>query len=84
MYKIVFRPQAEKELKKLPVSFQLQIVNKLKYFLSFSDPLHFASSLKDHDLGGYRFRIGNYRVIFDMEGETLIILSVGHRREIYK
>lgn len=84
MYRIVFKPQAEKELKKFPVNVQLQIIHKLKYFLSFSDPLHFASSLKDHDLGDYRFRVGDYRVIFDMEGETLVILSVGHRREIYK
>lgn len=84
MYKIVFRPQAEKELKKFPASLQLQIIRKLKYFLSSADPLHFASSLKDHDLGSYRFRIGDYRVIFDLEEETLVILSVGHRREIYK
>jgi mRNA interferase RelE/StbE len=36
------------------------------------------------DLGSYRFRIGDYRVIFDVEGANLIVLRVGHRREIYR
>lgn len=35
-------------------------------------------------LGSYRFRIGDYRVVFDLEGDQIVILRVGHRREIYK
>jgi mRNA interferase RelE/StbE len=37
-----------------------------------------------HFLGEYRFRIGDYRVIFDIEGNEIVVLRVGHRREIYK
>jgi len=82
MYQLIFRPQAEKDLKKLPANIQLQIIRKLKYFLSAADPLDFASRLKDTDLGSYRFRIGDYRVIFDVEKDTIIILTLGHRKEI--
>lgn len=37
-------------------------------------------------LGGYRFRIGDYRVIFDLEGEDedIVVLRVGHRSLIYR
>ncbi|MDH4220892.1 MAG: type II toxin-antitoxin system RelE/ParE family toxin [Candidatus Aminicenantes bacterium] len=35
-------------------------------------------------MGGYRFRIGDYRVIFDIEGNEIGVLRVGHRREIYR
>jgi mRNA interferase RelE/StbE len=35
-------------------------------------------------LGGYRFRVGDYRVIFDMEGEEIVVLRVGHRSHIYR
>jgi len=75
---------SKKELKKLPSNVQLQIIIKLKYFLSATNPLDFASHLKDTDLGNYRFRIGDYRVIFDVEDEKIIILTVGHRRDVYK
>ncbi|MBC8526038.1 MAG: type II toxin-antitoxin system RelE/ParE family toxin [Candidatus Cloacimonetes bacterium] len=35
-------------------------------------------------LGSYRFRIGNYRVIFDIDEDKLVILRVGHRKNIYR
>lgn len=63
MYKLIFRSQAERELKKLPRNIQIQILKKLKYFLSTPNPLGFASYLKDSTLGTCRFRIGDYRVI---------------------
>lgn len=84
MYKLIFRPRAEKDLKKLPANVQLQIIQKLKYFLSAPNPLNFASYLKDTDLGTYRFRVGNYRVIFDIEDNTIKILTLGNRKDIYK
>jgi mRNA interferase RelE/StbE len=46
--------------------------------------LRFAEKLSDQILGGYRFRIGDYRVIFDIQEDEIIILRVGHRSEIYK
>lgn len=32
---------------------------------------------------GARLRIGEWRVIFYREGKTIVVVSVGHRREIY-
>jgi mRNA interferase RelE/StbE len=40
--------------------------------------------LTDPEIGTYRFRIGDYRVIFDLEGNDVIVLRVGHRKEIYR
>jgi mRNA interferase RelE/StbE len=48
------------------------------------DPLRHAEKLSHSDLGSYRFRVGDYRVVFDLEGEEIVVLRVGHRREIYK
>ena len=84
MYRYIFSKTAEKDLKKLSRPVQIQIINKLKYFIKSANPLAFASYLKDSQLGTYRFRIGDYRVIFDIEDENIIILTLGHRREIYK
>jgi mRNA interferase RelE/StbE len=48
------------------------------------DPFKHAERMTDARLGTYRFRIGGYRVIFDVEGEDIVVPRVGHRRELYK
>lgn len=84
MYSYEFKPQAIRDLKKLTKDIQIRIINKLDYFVSAENPLVFADHLVNYELGSYRFRIGDYRVIFDVEDERLIILTLGHRREIYR
>lgn len=84
MFIYVFKPQAIKDLKKLPQDIQARIVKKLDFFVFSSNPLVFTERLINFEIGQYRFRVGDYRVIFDVEDTTLIILTLGHRREIYK
>ena len=48
------------------------------------DPLKYSVKIPDPKPGSYRFRIGEYRVIFDFEGEDIVVLRVGHRRDIYR
>ena len=50
--------------------------------LRYKHELHkYSETLRDSKLGNYRFRIGDYRVIFDIEGSDIVILRVGHRRD---
>ena len=81
-HKIVFTNKAVKDLKSIPNSEQRRIGTKLKEF--GSDPIHHARKLKNSEIGEYRFRVGNYRIIFDLDGDTIVILRVGHRSDIYK
>lgn len=84
MYRYYFTPQALKQIKKLPKNIQKRIIIKLDFFCR-ENPLTFADYLIDSSLGGYRFRIGDYRVIFDKDkGDGILVLRIGHRREIYK
>jgi len=84
MYSYEFKPQAIRDLKKLPKDIQIRIIKKLDYFVSAEDPLVFADHLINYELGSHRFRVGDYRIIFDVVDEVLIILTLGHRREIYR
>ncbi len=84
MFSYAFKPHAVKELKKLPKDIQKRIINKLDYYIGSDNPLVFADTLVNFDIGQYRFRIGDYRIIFDVQNELIVILSVGHRREIYR
>jgi len=67
-----------------PKSIQKRIIKKLDFYCSTANPLTFVDSLIDFEIGQYRFRVGDYRVIFDLEDKTIIVLTLGHRREIYK
>ncbi len=79
-----FKGNSIKEFSKLPREAQLQIKQKLDFYLSAKSPLSFAEHLTDFELGEYRFRIGDYRVAFDVENDTAKILKVGHRRDVYR
>lgn len=84
MYNYLFKPSAVDDLKKLPNNVQKRILKKLDYFCQ-DDPFVYANKLIDYRLGGYRFRVGDYRIIFDRRDEnSIVILKIGHRKEIYK
>jgi mRNA interferase RelE/StbE len=71
-----------KDIERLEPTIKRRIGQKLMSFLE--EPLKHAEKITDPEVGSFRFRIGDYRVIFDLEGEEIIILRVGHRREIYR
>ena len=79
-----FKAPALADLKRLPKIIQKRIVRKLDYFTRATNPLRFSDVLKDRAIGSYRYRIGDYRVIFDVVDNKVIILTIGHRREIYR
>lgn len=79
-----FTRQAERMFLKLPRSTQQRILRKVESFLSQPNPLQFANRLVDSPVVSYRFRIGDYRVIFDWEGTRILITKVGHRRDVYR
>ncbi|KKS32117.1 MAG: Addiction module toxin, RelE/StbE family [Candidatus Amesbacteria bacterium GW2011_GWA2_42_12] len=79
-----FTKESEKQFKKLDNQTKKRVLEKLDFWVSSGSPLEFAENLHDFELGSYRFRIGDYRVTFDVEDKTIVVLAVGHRREIYK
>lgn len=84
-YRIVFKPSAQKQMNGLNKVTQQRLAKKLQFFISQPDPLDYAVKMADSGLDGqYRFRIGDYRIIFDLVYPKIVILKVQHRRDIYK
>ena len=83
-YKIVFTDEAMKDLGDLDKKTLSRIIKKLGWFARQDNPLDFSKRLQYDAIGQYRFRIGDYRVIFDCEKENIKILRVGHRSTIYR
>ena len=86
MRSYIFTEHAKKDFAKLDRSIQIQCIKKLNYFCSSKDPFQYARRLINENLWTYRFRIGDYRIIFDVDedGKLIIIALIGHRRDIYR
>ncbi|HUD06846.1 MAG TPA: type II toxin-antitoxin system RelE/ParE family toxin, partial [Candidatus Saccharimonadales bacterium] len=57
---------------------------KLEWFISQENPISFAEPLTKPTDAQYRYRIGNYRILFDVDGDKIIVLLIRHRKEAYK
>jgi len=86
--KVLYSKKARKDLKKLDIKIAQRIALKIKYYSLQDDPLKHASFLKPPWDDLYKFRIGEYRAIFesDSKGNLLLltIMKIGHRKNVYK
>ncbi len=87
-YKLVYTKKAYKDLAALSKRTAKKILDKLKFYQRQKNPLSHAKKLKEPKFGTYRFRIGEYRTIFDLDKKgnikILLILTIKHRKDIYK
>lgn len=87
-WKIEFLPEAEKDLNKI----DRPIVHRILRFLNdrirlLDDPRKVGEALKGPEFGKYwKYRIGNYRIICQIRKDeiTVLVVKVGHRKEIYR
>ena len=81
-YRLVYTKTAAKDIQKLDTVVKKRLKSKLETYSK--DPIAYAKKLTDFSLGTYRWRIGNYRITFDIEKDFIVVLRVRHRREIYR
>lgn len=83
---IVYNTAGTEDISRLPQSIANRIVEKMDWFGSQKDPLHFAKPLIHSDIGTHRFRIGDYRVIVDLQHDDnhLLVVAVRHRSKAYE
>ena len=83
-YQLVITKTAKKDAQKLSVQIAKRVREKIIFFMRQPDPLDFAKPVSDSSVGTYRWRVGDYRISFDIEDETIVVLRIKHRREIYR
>lgn len=84
-YKVAWHEDALEDLRKLDKAGAMDIVGKVEDHLS-EDPLALGKPLKGIFRGLFRYRCGDYRVIYsiDRQEERLVVLTVGHRKDVYR
>ena len=87
MHQVIYSAHAREDLLKIDRKISQRIIKKIQYFSQQKTPLSFAKKLTNPALGQYRFRIGDYRDIFDIDSngeiQILFILRIKHRKDVY-
>lgn len=83
-YTIELKGSAAKALKKLPKSAQKRIIAKLTEFETSLPPTEETKMKGDNPF--HRVRVGDYRVIYEIQNDvlTILVIKIGHRKEIYR
>nr|WP_174763943.1 MULTISPECIES: type II toxin-antitoxin system RelE/ParE family toxin [unclassified Anabaena] len=80
-YQIEFKPKAIKDLQKIPVNERERIINKIE---AMQDDLQGDVKRLTNFTPEYRLRVGDYRVLFELEEQTIIVYRVKHRSKAYE
>ncbi|WP_405330155.1 type II toxin-antitoxin system RelE/ParE family toxin [Ruminobacter sp.] len=86
-YSVLFTQKAKKQLSKLDRNTAKLIASWLKKNLEGCvNPRIHGKALVANKAGQWRYRVGDYRILAEIRDEEVIILvlQIGHRREIYK
>ncbi len=86
-YSVLFTQKAKKQLSKLDRNTAKLIASWLKKNLEGCvNPRIHGKALDANKAGQWRYRVGDYRILAEIRDEEVIILvlQIGHRREIYK
>lgn len=86
-YKIIYKKKALKSLSKIDRSQRNIILSWIdKNLVDTDNPKKYGKALKDNLKEYWRYRVGNYRILADIDGKEIkiIIVNVGHRKDIYK
>ena len=84
MYQIQIVPKAKRQLKAIPRQMQTLLKDAIRELSETPRPQGVKKLSGEDNL--YRIRIRNYRVIYKIEDNILLILivAIGHRRDIYR
>ncbi len=83
-FTLFYKKPAVKDIQALPPQIRQRLGKKLAFFAAQDDPLSFAKPLTKPADAQYRFRVGSYRVLFDIEANRIVILRVQHRSDVYQ
>lgn len=86
-YSVEYTPRAVRELKKLDKQTRALIFGWIeKNLVDCENPRQHGKGLTANRSGQWRYRIGDYRLIAEIHDDKVVILvlTVGHRREVYE
>jgi mRNA interferase RelE/StbE len=83
-YNIIITKQAKRDIDGLERLVKTRLGKKLKQVSQLEDVKPVLKQLVNDKIGSYRLRIGDYRVLLDLDDKNIVILKVQHRKDVYR
>lgn len=81
-YNIVYKKSVQRDLKKLSRAEAHRVLQQIEEELS--KKAHAYPVLKGQFAGLRKYRVGDCRVIYALMGDEVLVLRIGHRKDVYK
>ena len=82
-WQISYHPEIENDISGLPKNIKTRVQKAVEQRL-LADPIRYGVPLR-RSLYGYRkLRVEDYRVIFKVHQKNIVVLKIGHRKEVYQ
>ena len=82
-YRLLYHPQVvEKDLPAINRNLQVRIRHAIERRLA-TEPTYYGEPLRHRLKGYWKLRVGDYRVIYAVAGQQVLIITIGHRKEVY-
>jgi mRNA interferase RelE/StbE len=80
LYEVIMMPRAIRDLDSLSPEVARRILGKID---AMKDDLAGDVKRLVHFSPAYRLRVGDYRVLFDLQANRILVQTIKHRREVY-
>ena len=81
-YDVTFKKSVNRDLKKLSKAEAAQVLDEIENEFSRKPEIH--PVLKGQFAGLRKYRVGDWRVIYAILGNDVLILRIAHRRDVYR
>ncbi|MCU0289236.1 MAG: type II toxin-antitoxin system RelE/ParE family toxin [Acidobacteria bacterium] len=83
-FRLHYAKSVRKDIKDIDIAHLKKIKKEIEKLIDFPDTKN-IKKLTHHPVADYTLRIGDYRVLFDVDPQDSIIniLKIGHRKDIY-
>jgi mRNA interferase RelE/StbE len=84
-FQVILVPEAQADIKRLDPTIQTRILDKLEWMGESAELLRHQPLHGKEWSGCFKYRVGDYRIIYqiDWSAERLLVLKIGHRRDVY-
>lgn len=83
MYDLILTEQAQRDLARLDPPLRRQVAKRMDWLAEHADDMT-AKALTGEWAGFFKLRSGDYRILYEVKGKTILVLRIRHRREVYE
>lgn len=80
--RLLYHPLIAEDIEDLPANIKERVRQAIEKRL-LPDPARAGRPLKQSLLGHRKMRVGDLRVIYRVQGDKIIVLKIGHRKDVY-